>query len=1396
MFGRVSRGRARSLFARQTITTTTTICTGYDDEEDKSRMRKEEDAASALLSMSMNVSPPPQPTPGPSTIPAKRAASEAALDVEHDGGEGITCICEYVHDDGFSISCDSCSLWYHGACVDVSSSNCPNEWLCPSCTGRPVNVARAKELQRQIQKNMRKRPPSPVRSRARASILNANGNGGKRGRRTSKSGGEEAVNVQELYVAIDTDDVQDGDARERLRQQAHSWRGLSALDPFLVDKEPPPANTAVGQLPGWPTEFAIKAQSNIPRERFIQPFRSTITPSSAYLADPLNAYAQHGMPRPFVHLIGPPLNLALDARVNGNNARFIRSGCHPNAVLRPIICPAAKKKAGQEEEPDITFGVFSLKDVKAGEEVVLGWEWDDGNTIHHLPALLKSPELFPPERQQQIKSQLRVMLHSLGRTFTSCACGSSAPDCALSLADAFVNGTLPVPPPHKADLGPLVGSRRNFAARENGRMGAAEPAEMPREDVLPPKMRRRSVPNTTPVENNEPSGAEPTRPLADITSAHVNAIPDEDLMPPPPAPPKRTNRRVSPNQPASSSNAKPTSSRKRMKTGMTMPSPEPYSPSTPFSHLSLVSPVTAPAGMGWPTIDELQAEEEQPSMSASTSGGRAKKGKGRARKPKVGEDAEEESVLPASPITRRASFRGKKRKRASTPEPEPEVEVGEADGMDVDTSVPVPVPEIKVDVEVEETPASPPPDVLAGDEAPAEPAPAPTDPTPPPASSPPEEQPKDKPKRRVRIPQALRRVPASPEGSPEPSRDTSGSARDESEQPSSALTSPPNERVEMSRESTAPPKEEDVGRSRSSSVPPLPTPPEARALSPVMREPTPPVRESTPAPRETETLEEATGEAMTVTREPTPPPHLPTPPPRDPTPPPPPKVKLSLKDFKLRKMREREEQEQARAAAPPEPEAEADVEMAPTLLVPDVEMDEAGPKTPAVDTKENGMSVDVKAEVLDDLAQREEDTTMETDTTAVDETPSTPASAVPVKPAFYVPPPPLWSRPSSPVNPPPPKIEVAAGEPEEETKVDDKPAEEPKPHDEPKAGSNPDGLDNFTFSFRPPDISPPSAPAAFRALASSPGASVRTHMIALGNGGSPPARSRSPTLTPHSPAASFSRSVTSPKDISPLYGNSKASSPAWSKPTSPIQSKPMAPAWMRNHAASPSPAPTASLLARISSPPPSSRDYNDYSRSVSPAMSSRGDAYSPQPDSAPSYTTKDTYTARSRGRPALQAVQTNNHRATPSKDPPPHKDLPPHMSNANFTPLPNERRFGVGLGLGRMTPSTPTQSQSQSQQDDIEDGEVPSDPPIPVPVSVSVSLPSTPIHHEPLLPRAPPTQPRAFQALRAGAPPPSGPRALRLQGLGGLPRQPQAERVSDRGWGRTPRGPGAWGGRG
>lgn len=149
----------------------------------------------------------------------------------------------------------------------------------------------------------------------------------------------------------------------------------------------------------------------------------------------------------------PPLDVVLDARRVGNEGRFARSGCWPNAVVRPVICvpsafpPSSNDSNGNsnavngngtdmDQEPpslspldsrrpspvvdrkgkgraqstrertldpiadsdgptltesgelEITFGIFALHELKEKEEIVLGWEWDDGSAIHELPGVL------------------------------------------------------------------------------------------------------------------------------------------------------------------------------------------------------------------------------------------------------------------------------------------------------------------------------------------------------------------------------------------------------------------------------------------------------------------------------------------------------------------------------------------------------------------------------------------------------------------------------------------------------------------------------------------------------------------------------------------------------------------------------------------------------------------------------------------------------------------------------------------------------------------------------------------------------------------------------------------------------------------------------------------------
>ncbi|KAF8188746.1 hypothetical protein BJ912DRAFT_851154 [Pholiota molesta] len=374
-------------------------------------------------------------------------------------------------------------------------------------------------------------------------------------------GDEEHVDVdaegwKATYVQITHDIVPDDDTRTKLRRAAQHWRGITAISspppspPLAIRPLPPspslnpssstthpashsPNTTNNTHHPSAcrPPAYAAYTTRPIPSSALLTPFPSTITPASHYLREPTNGYAHLGMPKPHVHLLGPPLGVALDARGAGGEGRFVRWGCRPNAVLRPVLCREGRgktakfgvryerrkeegvgdkegedkeemeEKAKDEDETTLGFAVFALRDLRAGEEVVLGWEWDDGHAVHRLPALLRAPGMFPPAALTHLRHQLAGILHALASTFTTCACGARARDCALSAMAAVVarleafawtwtrapddagrqERGLGLGRWADVDLGPLVGAKRGFRTRErvpySGGMGGMELVE-------------------------------------------------------------------------------------------------------------------------------------------------------------------------------------------------------------------------------------------------------------------------------------------------------------------------------------------------------------------------------------------------------------------------------------------------------------------------------------------------------------------------------------------------------------------------------------------------------------------------------------------------------------------------------------------------------------------------------------------------------------------------------------------------------------------------------------------------------------------------------------------------------------------------------------------------------
>ncbi|KAJ7492968.1 hypothetical protein B0H11DRAFT_1718335 [Mycena galericulata] len=372
-----------------------------------------------------------------------------------EGGEGegdeIRCRCGSNADDGFSIACDVCGRWCHAACFGIVEGSVPEEWACWDCVLKGLAVSsnghahgKGQARRRASVSGRRASTVEMERSPPTAHGHGQQGHGHGQGQHIV-DGDDGFEDERSQYVSIDEDVVPHASTQRRLRAYAAKWRGVSALSsasaepppsglghtPYVFPGAPPPAHPTTlfplfpssssssaphpAQPPAQsqsqnqsvlPPTYALHAARPARPATFLAPFPSVITPSSVYLRDPLNGYAHSGAPKRFVHLVGPPLDVCLDARGVGGRGRWVRSGCWPNAEVRAYVCGSAGGGQGRREgrgtrgkgagkgadaEPRTHFGIFATRALRQGEEIVVGWEWDDGNAVHRVGEVVGEP---------------------------------------------------------------------------------------------------------------------------------------------------------------------------------------------------------------------------------------------------------------------------------------------------------------------------------------------------------------------------------------------------------------------------------------------------------------------------------------------------------------------------------------------------------------------------------------------------------------------------------------------------------------------------------------------------------------------------------------------------------------------------------------------------------------------------------------------------------------------------------------------------------------------------------------------------------------------------------------------------------------------------------------------
>ncbi|KAF8943790.1 hypothetical protein BGZ47_005050 [Haplosporangium gracile] len=163
-------------------------------------------------------------------------------------------------------------------------------------------------------------------------------------------------------------------------------------------------------------QYGLFAESNIGAGRFMIEFKGEVSLKSTYKSDPINQYSILATPKPFV-LFHPHLNLVVDARRSGNDARFVRRSCTPNTEIKSIVVPGV-------QDQTVHLGLFAKVPIAKGQEITLGWDW---NKDHLALQSIKTASIEKAKDGSSRKTlkEIRKAKHLVASTLlaqTDCAC--------------------------------------------------------------------------------------------------------------------------------------------------------------------------------------------------------------------------------------------------------------------------------------------------------------------------------------------------------------------------------------------------------------------------------------------------------------------------------------------------------------------------------------------------------------------------------------------------------------------------------------------------------------------------------------------------------------------------------------------------------------------------------------------------------------------------------------------------------------------------------------------------------------------------------------------------------------------------------------------------------------